>query len=115
MYFEAALPVLTISSKCVEARRTAAECFFSLTCSVGAGFRQWTTLVLEISTMLFDGTLNKTLGERIRGVLPWIGNFDGSALGKKCPGLVESLEPNCLEAHGADCNSTEACRLYTIA
>lgn len=60
---------------------------------MGARFRQRITLVLEISTMpilLFDGTLYKVRGERI-GVLPWIENFNGSALVKKCPGLAESL------------------------
>lgn len=50
--FEAALLVLTISPKRVEARRTAVEFFFSLTCSVGIGFRRWTRLVFEISTIL---------------------------------------------------------------
>ena len=61
--------------------------------------------------MLFKSTLYKALGEHI-GVLQQTGRFDRSAFVKKCPGRIA---PNRLEADGADCGSTEADRLYTIA
>jgi len=61
--------------------------------------------------MLFKGALYKALGEHI-SVFPWTGHFDRSAFVKKCPG---GIAPNRLEADGADCGSTEADRLYTIA
>ena len=67
--------------------------------------------MLGISIILFKSTLYKALGEHI-GALPWTRHFDGSAFVKKCPGRIA---PNRLEADGADCGSTEADRLYTIA
>jgi len=62
--------------------------------------------MLGISTTLFNGTLHKTLGERI-SVLPWAEHFNGSVFVKKCPGRITS---NRLEARGVDCGSTKAHR-----
>jgi hypothetical protein len=69
------------------------------------------TLVLGISTDLFNGTLRKTLRERI-GELLWTGHFNRSAFVKNRP---DGIAPNRLEAHGADCSSSEAHRLHIIA
>ena len=71
-----------------------------------------TTLVLGISIILFIvQKYTKALGEHI-SVLLWTGHFDGSAFVKNHPG---GIALNRLGADGADCGSTEADRLYTIA
>ena len=62
---------------------------------------KWTTLVLVMPTNSFNGTLHETSGVRFDALLR-IADF-------------YAIAPNRLEAHGADYNSTEAYRLYTIA
>jgi hypothetical protein len=84
----------------IKARTIAAECFFPHQLTLrGADLD-------GVGTVSFDGTLHKTLGERI-GALPWTERYRE----KKSP---SGIAPDRLEAHGADCSSTGAHRLYAI-